>query len=238
MKKGLLALVIALALVWSYGTVFAKGKNKGRGTGAEGKRTEKVQRKDKGRQADVDEPGEQDKEKQEREREQRKILRKKQEKIREMIRKARARSKTGRDANKPPSTIKGVREPDQAAEGDIGKGKGHRQQLEALKKQMLHENAKHLQRVARLNRIRELAAEENSTKVVEGVDKLLEREQRRYDRKWQRMQERQQKVPPLTKKSLSDEAQKVIKKGDDKTKAKTQNRGKGKSKSTSKEAEE
>lgn len=109
----------------------------------------------------------------------------------------------------------------------VTRGKGHQQQLKSLKTQMVHEEAKHRRRIARLKRIRELAAEENDTKTVERVAKLLEMELLRHNRKRQRMQEREQKALQLAEKSLSEEAQRVIKKDTDKkkTKAKEQKQG-------------
>ncbi len=102
----------------------------------------------------------------------------------------------------------------------VTRGKGHQQQLKSLKTQMVHEEAKHRRRIARLKRIRELAAEENDTKTVERVAKLLEMELLRHNRKRQRMQEREQKALQLAEKSLSEEAQRVIKKDTDKKKTK------------------
>lgn len=109
----------------------------------------------------------------------------------------------------------------------VTRGKGHQQQLKSLKTQMVHEEAKHRRRIARLKRIRELAAEENDTKTVERVAKLLEMELLRHNRKRQRMQEREQKALQLAEKSLSEEAQRVIKKDTNKkkTKAKEQKQG-------------
>ncbi len=186
MKKGLLSFFIVLVLAWSCGTVFAQGK--GKGAGRQGKRTEKLQRKHKSRQADANEPGGQGKEKrvrrQEHRRKQWEMRRKERQKIR------------------------------------VTRGKGHQQQLKSLKTQMVHEEAKHRRRIARLKRIRELAAEENDTKTVERVAKLLEMELLRHNRKRQRMQEREQKALQLAEKSLSEEAQRVIKKDTNKKKAK------------------
>ncbi|MFH1616233.1 MAG: hypothetical protein ABIG61_14245 [Planctomycetota bacterium] len=55
--------------------------------------------------------------------------------------------------------------------------------FEASKKKMLLENAKHNRRRARLMRIRDLAAEENNTAVIERVDRLLEKEEQRFNHK-------------------------------------------------------
>lgn len=203
MKKGLLSLLIVLVLAWSCGTVFAQGK--GKGAGRQGKRTEKLQRKHKSRQADANEPpGGQGKEERVRRRERRRAppLREAGREQREMRRKERQKIR-------------------------VTRGKGHQQQLKSLKTQMVHEEAKHRRRIARLKRIRELAAEENDTKTVERAAKLLEMELLRHNRKRQRMQEREQKALQLAEKSLSEEAQKVIKKDTDKkkTKAKEQKQG-------------
>jgi len=65
---------------------------------------------------------------------------------------------------------------------------GPEKRLEQLRLQLERENEKHLRRVARINRIKELAAEEGSTKVVERVDKLLNKEQQRHSRKQKRLQ--------------------------------------------------
>ena len=174
MKKGLLSLLIVLVLAWSCGTVFAQGK--GKGAGGQGKRAEKLQREHKSQQADANEPGGQGKEKRVRERERRRAqpLREAGREQREMRRKERQK-------------IREIK----------GKGKGHQQQLKAFEAQMVHEEAKHRRRIARLKRIRELAAEENDTKTVERVAKLLEMELLRYNRKRQRMQEREQKALQL-----------------------------------------
>lgn len=109
----------------------------------------------------------------------------------------------------------------------VTRGKGHQQQLKSLKTQMVHEEAKHRRRIARLKRIRELAAEENDTKTVERVAKLLEMELLRHNRKRQRMQEREQKALQLAEKSLSEEAQKVIKKDTNKKKNKAKEQKQG-----------
>jgi hypothetical protein len=107
-----------------------------------------------------------------------------------------------------------------------GKGKEHQQQLKAIETQMVHEEAKHRRRIARLKRIRELAAKENDTKTVERVAKLMEMELRRHGHKLQRIQEREQKALPLAEKSISEETQKAIKKDADKRKPKAKEKNK------------
>jgi hypothetical protein len=76
------------------------------------------------------------------------------------------------------------------AEGAAAKGQDHGQQLAALEKQMVREEQKRLRRIARLNRIRELALGEAKTNAVARVNKLLEKEQTRYERKRLRMDRR------------------------------------------------
>ena len=252
--KVLLSLLIVLVLFWNCGTALAKGKDRGKSTGKQGKRAMKVQEKGRGRQTDANEPGKQGKGKRMRQRE--------PQQIREISSKGKGKSKSGRDVNQPAAKLgenrgKGRLKARQdvnelsgkfgkgkgkgpSVEKDTGKGKWHQQQLQAVEKQMLHEEAKHLWRVARLKRIRELA--EGDTKTTARVDKLLEKEQKRYDRKRQRMQERKQKILLLAEKSLSEEAQEAVKKGADKEKVKPkeQNEGKakGKDEDTGEEADE
>ena len=76
----------------------------------------------------------------------------------------------------------------------------HEKQLKAFEKQMTHELDKHNKRIARLNRVRELAVQKNNTKLSEKVDELLKKEQNRYDRKHQRIQEKLEKAKQLSRK--------------------------------------
>ena len=73
----------------------------------------------------------------------------------------------------------------------VGKGKAlgkeHQKQLAALKRQVIHEEQKHLKRSARLARIRLLAVESGNAKMIARVDKLIFREQGRYVSKSGRM---------------------------------------------------
>jgi len=73
-------------------------------------------------------------------------------------------------------------------------GKEHQQQLAALRKQLTHEEQKHLSRKARLERIRQLAADAGNTETVARVDKLIQNEQERYDTKRKTMTDREQKI--------------------------------------------
>ena len=100
-------------------------------------------------------------------------------------------------------------------EKSSAKGKGHKQQLEAVLKQLSHEEAKHLKRVARLQRIRELAEAKGNIATIERIDKLMGKEQNRYERKTRRMLEREQRILALTEQAL-EQAKKSEAKGKDK----------------------
>lgn len=71
------------------------------------------------------------------------------------------------------------------------------QSLEKLQKQLIQEDEKHLKRLARLNRIKVLATEENNTKTLDRVSKLIAKEQRRYANKRQRVQSHQKMLERL-----------------------------------------
>ncbi|MFH1615691.1 MAG: hypothetical protein ABIG61_11495 [Planctomycetota bacterium] len=86
------------------------------------------------------------------------------------------------------------------------KGKKHQQQLDAVKNKIAREQAKHLKRKTRLERIRELALAQEDTKTVERVDKLIEKEQNRYDRKQSQMQKKQQDILELSQKEQGKES--------------------------------
>ena len=70
---------------------------------------------------------------------------------------------------------------------DKAKGKGHEQQAKALQKQQQREQAKHMERVARLNRLRELAVKKGDTEMAARVDKLIAKENEVYGRKQGKM---------------------------------------------------
>ncbi|MHC4646208.1 MAG: hypothetical protein ACYTBJ_11950 [Planctomycetota bacterium] len=68
------------------------------------------------------------------------------------------------------------------------KARNQQQQLQSLTKQLAQEDKKHLKRQARLDRIRELAAKENSEETLTRVDRLIEKEKSRHDSRRQRIQ--------------------------------------------------
>jgi hypothetical protein len=67
-------------------------------------------------------------------------------------------------------------------------------QLAAIEQQIAGEENKHRDRTARLNRVRELAQQQNNADTLARVDKLVEQEKRRYDVKTQRMKHRRDMV--------------------------------------------
>jgi len=68
------------------------------------------------------------------------------------------------------------------------KGKAQEQQMRAFDKQVQHEAAKHMERQARLTRLRELAVQKGDTKKVAQVDELIAKEKQLYETKLQKMQ--------------------------------------------------
>jgi hypothetical protein len=90
-------------------------------------------------------------------------------------------------------------------------GGNHQQRLEAFEKQLAQEEQKHLKRRARLKRIRELAVQQNAEETLARVDRLIEKEKKRYDSKRnrverhmntiKRMQDRQKSGQPTPKSS-------------------------------------
>jgi hypothetical protein len=124
---------------------------------------------------------------------------------REQIRKARlqARAKAAQDANTPLAKAekeKGVGR-SQTTEMTKAAGREHLQQAVALEKQLAQELEKHQSRVARLNRIKELAEQQQDAKTVDRVEKLLAKEQQRYQHKYERMQQKGEKVEQLGEKA-------------------------------------
>jgi len=187
MKKALLALLIMFVLLWNCGTVVAKNEAKEKKRRGPRKHAARVDRRTKARRVDVNEPGD---------REQRRL---------EMLKRRRAQLKMREARGKGKERLKGRPDLRPPVE-ELAKGKEHQQQLKAFEAQMAKEVAKHRRRLARLKRIRELAVEDNNTKTVERVDKLLRKEQMRYRRKGRRMQIRKQRALQLSERTSGKEA--------------------------------
>jgi hypothetical protein len=101
--------------------------------------------------------------------------------------------KGAEDQGKKMGTVAG-----EAVEKGKGKGKGAEQQAKAFQKQLQQEQAKHMERVARLNRIRELALKQGDTTTVARVDKLIAKEQEVFGRKQVRIQGQPRATLPPT----------------------------------------
>jgi hypothetical protein len=193
MKKGLLTFFMIIAVFWTYGVSSAKDKDTG---GQESKRSEMLQEEGraKGKAAEKD----------------------------RSIDKSKTDEGTSRGRNKGEAAEGAVdkgKEKGKAKENVTAKGKEHQQQMKALEKQMMHEEAKFLRSIARLKRIRELAAEQGNTKVVERVDKLIAKAQQINSDKHKRMQERKQKVLQLSEGKSGPDIPRVLDRSADKGKA-------------------
>jgi hypothetical protein len=207
MKTVIFSVFIMLALSWGCGTALAEGEGKGKEGGGSGQSVSgEIEKKEKGNQADAGDPNRQERPIRIRQRgrfQDRGEVRKEQrDKIRE------ARHETPQEGT--------------------AKGKGHQQQLKAVEGQMNHEEAKHRSRIARLNRIRQLAEQDGKTETVERVDKLLEKEQRGYEHRLQLMTEKKQKVLQLSEKAAGKETHKGIKESQDKEKPEGESKDKPK----------
>jgi len=148
------------------------------------------------------------------------------EKVKEAEQAAAKAKQKGKTAEEEIAKEKGKAAVDKkAAAQDKGKaaekalGKEHQQQLAALRKQLLHDQAKHLERMARLERIRQLAGKEGDSKIIERVNKLIADEQKLYDRKHKDMLAREQKILKAGTEGLTEEAVKAAGKGAAKEKA-------------------
>jgi hypothetical protein len=78
--------------------------------------------------------------------------------------------------------------PSGALEKGKSQGKGGAGPGQTFQKQVQHEDAKHMERHAKLVRIRELAVQKGDKEMLARVDKLMEKEQQVYGRKVQRLQ--------------------------------------------------
>lgn len=80
--------------------------------------------------------------------------------------------------------------------GRSAKAEGIRRQAGALQVQLPRELAKHRWRVARLERIRELALKENATKTIERANDLLRKERLRYRNKLRDLRREKRRLRP------------------------------------------
>jgi len=196
-SKSLFTLILAAILLLNSGIVFSKTKDAGApGQGIPTKGALKSQKAQPGDVNQLAMPGKFDRTSR-----------------RRQIRQTAGKQKPILDANQPPSKFDkpGTRSP--LVEKYVGFGQEHQQQLKALEKQFLHEQAKHLWRRARLNRIRELAAQEGDTKTVELAASLLQMEDKRYLNEQQQIREKRQKILQFADTSSNKPIQKAVKEG-------------------------
>jgi len=160
MKKVLLLTLTTLVLLWSCGSAFAQDTNRA------GEQTKKLKKPHKG-------PKPSTYAERRKASEQRRLQKRRQErrKMRELRRKTIEKFKHFSVPNQPGAKTKEAKNP--------------RQQMETLRTQITHERAKHLWRLARLKRIRELATEEKNKDIIKRVDDLQRKEQLRYEQKEQ-----------------------------------------------------
>ena len=114
-----------------------------------------------------------------------------QKKAGQTVKKRREGAPASRSRQDDPAN-KDANRPTEIVEKSKSLGKEHARQAQAFQKQIQHEDAKHMERHARLVRIRELAAQKGDAEMVARVEKLMEKEQQVYSRKVQRMQEQPQ----------------------------------------------
>jgi len=129
----------------------------------------------------------------------------------------RGRTGPGRpiDANVPVRTKVGpkLRDVNAPLGKNIAEANQNLGRLTAIEQQLSQAEAKHRDRLARLNRIRELAQQQGNTEAVAQADKLLEEEQKRYDMVTQRMEHRKNRVEEFSKKAATEKDKRKIGEG-------------------------
>jgi hypothetical protein len=197
MKKILLTILMIIAVSWTCDVSSAKDKNTG-DLESKRKSSEKLQEEAKVKGKAAEKAGNIDKSKTDE-----------------------AAGKVSRDKAEAAkkAAVKG-KEKVAAKENVTAKGKEHQQQINALDKQMVRDEAKFLKDTARLKRIRELAVAKGDTKTVERVDKLIAKAQQINSDKHKRMQERKLKILQSGEAKTGQDIPKVPDRSSDKGKAK------------------
>lgn len=179
MKKLMLSLCAFGVLCWIGADVLGQGKGGGKGrperparaerpqrpsNGADGKKEAKAQQGQKGRAT---------------------------QKAAEVKAAGQQRAAQQADAAKPKATKEATAQKKTAEETTQARGKNHQQQLRAFEAQRQRQRAKHMERQARLARIRELAVQKGDAKMIARVDKLIAKENQVHERKQTRLQQQQ-----------------------------------------------
>jgi hypothetical protein len=101
-------------------------------------------------------------------------------------------------------------------EKEISEVNQSHQRLNTIEQQLSLEEAKHRERLARLNRINALAQQQGNTEAAAQTDKLLQEEQRRYDMMMQRMEHRKNRAVEFSKKAAPEKGTNKTGQGRDK----------------------
>ncbi len=212
MKKYLLSLLAVLILLCCSSVVLAQGKGKPKDAGTKDEQTQKLKDsqpasakvEDEALKSDVDRKRARDTYKT------KDVVKEEPKQIKPVPGKEKAKAQS---EVKPGSELKGAPKP--AAKGKdaeklTARGKEHQQQLRAIEKQLLHEEAKHRERTARLARIRQLAVEQGKTEIVKRVDQLIQKEQKLNGRRGQRLQKMKQMISQPETKRPTEQTKKDV----------------------------
>lgn len=107
--------------------------------------------------------------------------------------------------DRKPKDRPGSKDEKDKSDANKARGQDHAQQRRALDKQIAHEERKHQVRKARLERMREVAAQKGDDKAVERIDELMDKEQQRYDRKRADMEKRGESIEEKATKGDDEE---------------------------------
>jgi hypothetical protein len=175
MRTSIISLCVAGVLLWAGAVASAQGK------GEAARREERASKADQSRDtptARADEPSSQDKPA-------------KPEKAQKTGQASKRADRGGSARGQKGRGAQGRKAGQPSGASEKGKGKGGQQQVQAFEKQLQHEQAKHMERQARLARIRELAVQKGDAEMIARVDKLIAKEQQVFGRKLQQLQGQQ-----------------------------------------------
>lgn len=111
---------------------------------------------------------------------------------------------------KQKNAIKNAESADNSKDPNKALGKAHQMHLRAIGAQLANEQAKYLERQAKLDRIIKLAEDKGNTKLQEKAEKLKLREKQRYEQMTQRLNDRKQKIEQLKQSDAPEKAKKEL----------------------------
>jgi hypothetical protein len=175
MRRTILSLSVLFVLAFATGTVLAQGKDEGKGQGGRpADRAANLNKPAEAAKVDVNAPA---------------ADKKKAMTSQDIEKQTKEKMKGLTERGQEQGRTQGKSVKDQVAEKMAEtRGKAHEQQMRAFEKQAQHDAAKHMERQARLARIRELAAQKGDDKMVARVDELIAKENQLHERRFQRMQ--------------------------------------------------